>query len=326
VGSDINHFREVGPGGNLANTYSLETIKTWIQDYKIDGFRWDLTKGFTQNCSANDEACTNAYQADRVGKLKYYADKQWEQDPNFLVIFEHLGTGGSATEEFEWADYLRNGDQKGIMQWKKMTDEYANILKGNFADLTAVANANSRMIGYAESHDEERVTYKALVEAGQTQGNVAKIHQRLPAMGAIHLLVSGPKMIWHFGELGWEKSLWSCNNGVVSFNNPDCKLDTKPQPQWVENWQSNTARAKIYNDWAKMIDMKKTDDVFENGQYGWNFGTTGSPRLDVYTSTTQSPNLSYVFVRTNFSDNTLNNTSIFSFYRNVDEFDGRVNN
>ena len=313
VGSDINHFRETGPGGNLANTYSLETIKTWIQDYKIDGFRWDLTKGFTQNCTANDEACTNGYQADRVAKLKYYADKQWELDPNFLVIFEHLGTGGSASEELEWADYLRNGDQKGIMQWKKLTDEYANILKGNNADVSAVTNANNRMIGYAESHDEERVTYKALVEAGQTQGNIPKIHQRLPAMGAIHLLVPGPKMIWHFAELGWEKSLWSCNNGVVSYSNPDCKLDTKPQPQWVENWQSNTARAKIYNDWAKMIDMKKTDDVFENGLHGWNFAATGSPRLDVYTSTAQSPNLSYVFVRTNFTDNTLNVPAFFPF-------------
>ena len=313
VGSDINHFREFGPGGNLANTYSLETIKTWIQEYKIDGFRWDLTKGFTQNCTASDESCTNGYQQDRVDKLKYYADKQWEADPNFLVIFEHLGTGGSATEELEWADYLRSGDTKGIMQWKKLTDEYANILKGNNANVSAVANANNRMIGYAESHDEERVTYKAFVESGQTQNNVAKILQRLPAMGAIHLLVPGPKMIWHFGELGWELSLWSCNNGNVSYNSPDCKLDTKPQPQWAQNWQGNTARAKIYNDWAKMIDMKKTDDIFENGQHSWNFSATGSPRLDVYTSTTQSASLSYVFVRTNFSDNTLNTQAFFPY-------------
>ena len=313
VGSDINHFRETGPGGNLANTYTIETIKTWIQDYKIDGFRWDLTKGFTQNCTATDQSCTNGYQADRVGKLKYYADKQWEIDPNFYVIFEHLGVGGSATEELEWADYLRNGDQKGIMQWKKLTDEYANIVKGNLADVSAVANANNRMVGYAESHDEERVGYKALVEAGQTQGNIAKIHQRLAAMGAIHLLVPGPKMIWHFGELGWEKSLWSCNNGTVSYTNPDCKLDTKPQPQWAENWQSNAARAKIYNDWATMINIKKTDDVFENGTHAWNFAAAGSPRLDIYTSTTQSANLSYVFVRTNFSDNTLSTQAFFPF-------------
>jgi pullulanase/glycogen debranching enzyme len=34
-------------------------IKQWIEEYKIDGFRWDLTKGFTQNCTASDESCTN---------------------------------------------------------------------------------------------------------------------------------------------------------------------------------------------------------------------------------------------------------------------------
>ena len=53
---------------------------------------------------------------------------------------------------------------------------------------------------------------------------------------AVHLLVPGPKMIWHFGDLGWNSSLWTCNNGVVSYSSPDCKLDTKPQPQWTGNW------------------------------------------------------------------------------------------
>jgi pullulanase/glycogen debranching enzyme len=33
-------------------------IKQWIEEYKIDGFRWDLTKGFTQTVPS-DESCTN---------------------------------------------------------------------------------------------------------------------------------------------------------------------------------------------------------------------------------------------------------------------------
>jgi 1,4-alpha-glucan branching enzyme len=313
VGSDINHFRETGPGGNLANTYSIRTIQYWINEFKIDGYRWDLTKGFTNACSSSDEGCTNNYQSDRVAKMKWYADNQWAADPNSLVIFEHLGTGGSATEEVEWANYLRNGDAKGIMQWRKMTDPYANLLKGNFADLSGVTDSSDRMIGYAESHDEERVVYKALTEAGQTQGNLFKVHQRLPAMGAVLLLVPGPKMIWHFGALGWDRSLWTCNNGNVSFSNPDCKLDTKPQPQWIENWLQDANRSAIYNAWAKMIDLKKTENVFENGQFSWNLATTGSPRLDVWTSTSQTAALSYVFVRTNFSDNTLNTAGGFPF-------------
>jgi len=309
VGSDLNHFREPD---NLTNTYAVRTIQTWIQDYKIDGFRWDLTKGFTNQCTSGDETCTNGYRSDRVAKLKWYADKQWEIDPNFLVIFEHLGTGGSYDEEVEWANYLRSGDTKGIMQWRKMTDPYANLLKGNFADISGVTDATNRFVGYAESHDEERVVYKALNESGQTFGNLAKVHQRLSAMGAVHLLVPGPKMIWHFGDLGWEYSLWTRADGTVGTGD-GAKLDTKPQPQWVNNWLGDPARGAVYNNWAKMINLKKTEDVFENGQYAWNLSTVGSPRLDVYTSTTQTASLSYVFVRTNFSDNTLNTSGGFPF-------------
>lgn len=312
VGSDLNHFRETGPGGNLTNTYAIRTIQYWINEFKIDGYRWDLTKGFTNQCTSSDESCTNGYRSDRVAKLKWYADKQWEVDPNFLVIFEHLGNGGSYTEEVEWANYLRSGDTKGIMQWRKMTDPYAELLKGNFADISGIADATDRFIGYAESHDEERVAFKAFNEAGQTFGNLNKVHQRLQAMGSVLFLVPGPKMIWHFGDLGWEKSLFTCSNGSVQYND-GCKLDTKPQPQWTGNWLTDTNRSAIYNSWAKMIDMKKTENVFENGTYAWNIGNTGRPRLDVWTSTTQTSALSYVFVLTNFSDATYNVQGGFPF-------------
>jgi 1,4-alpha-glucan branching enzyme len=310
VGSDINHFREPD---NLTNTYVTRTIQHWIQEYKIDGFRWDLTKGFTNQCTSGDETCTNGYRSDRVAKLKWYADKQWQIDPNFLVIFEHLGSGGSYTEEVEWANYNNSGNNGGIMQWRKMTDAYANLVKGNFADVSGVADATNRFVGYAESHDEERIVYKAVNEAGQTQGNLAKALQRLPAMGALHILVPGPKMIWHFGALGWDLSLWTCNNGTVSFTGPDCKLDTKPQPQWANNWLSDANRSNVYNNWAKLINLKKTENVFENGSHSWNFANTGHPRLDVWTSTTQTSTLSYVIVLSNFTDATYNTPGGFPF-------------
>lgn len=304
VGADLNHFNEPN---NLTNTYSVRTIQHWIQEYKIDGYRWDLTKGFTNQCpptvAGGQEPCTNGYRSDRVAKMKYYADQQWAADPTSLVVFEHLGNGGSYDEEVEWANYNRSGDVGGIMQWRKMTDPYANLLKGQSVNLSGVADATDRFIGYAESHDEERVVYKALTEAGQTQNNLPKILQRLPAMGAVLFLVPGPKMLWHFGELGWDKSLWTCTNNTVSFNNPDCKLDTKPQPQWA--WPADAARQNVYNQWATMINMKKTDNVFENGQYSWNFATIGRPRLDVWTSMTPTANLSYAFVMTNFTDNAI---------------------
>jgi 1,4-alpha-glucan branching enzyme len=311
VGADINHFFEPNTqntsnvtntwGENLANTYTTRTIQHWINEYKIDGYRWDLTKGFTQNCTSGNETCTNAYQTDRVAKLKAYADKQWEADNTSICIFEHLGIGGSYTEEVEWANYkLIEG--KGILQWRKMTDPYANLLKGSATNLSGVAESTNRFIGYAESHDEERIVYKALVEAGQTQNNLTKTLLRLRALGAVLFLVPGPKMIWHFGELGWNTSLWQCTNGTTSFSNPDCKLDTKPQPQWANNWLSDTNRSGVYNDWSRQIKLKINENVFENGQYTWDFSQTGRPRLNIWTSLTQTSNLSYVIVLTNFSD------------------------
>lgn len=299
VGSDINHFNEPN---NLANTYTIRTLKHWIQEYKIDGFRWDLTKGFTNQCSAGDDACTNGYRSDRVAKMKWYADKQWELDPNSYVIFEHLGVGGSATEELEWATYNANGNTKGIMYWKKLTDNYANMLKGNFTDVSGVTNANNRCIGYAESHDEERILYKAINEAGQTQNNLDKALKRMQALGSMFFLVPGPKMIWHFSELGWNDSLWQCTNGTVSFTNPDCKLDTKPQPQWTSAWQNDTQRQVIYDTFSKLIKLRTTENVFESGQHEWDVTTTGRPRLKVWTSTAPQNNLSYVLTLTNFSD------------------------
>ena len=308
VGEDFNH------SSTYTKNYVKQTINHWITEFKIDGFRWDLTKGFTQACSSGDDACTNAYQQDRVDVLKEYADYSWTLDNDFYVIFEHLGTSaGSYQEEVEWANYQRSGDTKGIMHWRKMTDSYANLLKGNFADITAVAESTDRFIGYAESHDEERIAYKALVESGQTNGNLAMIHKRLSALGAVHLLVPGPKMIWHFGELGYEKSLWTCNNNTVSFSSPDCKLDTKPQPQWTNNWLSDTDRNAVYTNWAKMIQLKKAENLFENGTYAWNLSDTGRPRFTINTSTTQTSELSYAIVLTNFTTATYNVNVTFPF-------------
>ena len=37
---------------STATRYYVERVlEQWITEYKIDGFRWDLTKDFTQNCN-----------------------------------------------------------------------------------------------------------------------------------------------------------------------------------------------------------------------------------------------------------------------------------
>nr|WP_199002374.1 alpha-amylase family glycosyl hydrolase [Flavobacterium sp. ASV13] len=269
VGEDFNHQ------SLKTQNYVERVIKQWIEEYKIDGFRWDLTKGFTQACTANDESCTNAYQQDRVDVLKKYADYSWSLDPTHYTIFEHLGTDA---EEKEWANYrITDPVSKGIMLWGKMTKPYNQLSMGydSESDISRMTSASrgftaNRLIGYAESHDEERLMYKN-VQYGNSSGtyNVRTLNtalSRMSAIGAVSLLVPGPKMIWHFGELGWENSIFTCNDNTVNSDfdaiTGDCKLDTKPQPQWVNNWLGNTNRNKIYNDWAKMITLKTKEPVF----------------------------------------------------------------
>ncbi len=267
VGEDFNHQ-------SLKTQYYVNrVIKQWIEEYKIDGFRWDLTKGFTQACTASDESCTNGYQQDRVDILKKYADYSWSLDPTHYTIFEHLGTD---TEEQQWANYrIAETPSKGIMMWGKMTDQYNELSMGYTSNITRMSSASrgftaNRLMGYAESHDEERLMYKN-IQYGATNGsyNVKTLNtalSRMSAIGAVSLLVPGPKMIWHFGELGWEKSIFTCNDGTVNDASGtiagDCKLDTKPQPQWVNNWLGDSNRNKIYNDWAKMITLKTVEPVF----------------------------------------------------------------
>ncbi len=269
VGEDFNH--------QSAKTqyYVDRVIKQWIEEYKIDGFRWDLTKGFTQACTASDQTCTNNYQQDRVEVLKKYADYSWSLDPTHYTIFEHLG---SDTEEQQWANYrITETPSKGVMMWGKMTDQYNQLSMGystsnNISRMMSSSRGftANRLMGYAESHDEERLMYKN-VQYGNSAGayNVKTLNtalSRMSAIGAVSLLIPGPKMIWHFGELGWDDSIFTCNNGTVNDESTtisgDCKLDTKPQPQWAENWLGDTNRNKIYYDWAKMISLKIAEPVF----------------------------------------------------------------
>ena len=313
VGNDFNHAQQ------RTKYFTKRVEKQWINEFKIDGFRWDLTKGFTQACSGGNDGCTNAYQADRVAILKDYVDYSWALDPTHYAIFEHLGID---SEEQQWANYrLNESPSKGVMMWGKLTDQYNQLTMGYNSnnDISRMDNAqrgftSRRIIGYAESHDEERLMYKNLTNGNSSNPshNVTNLNtslSRMSALGAVSLLIPGPKMIWHFGELGWEKSIYTCNDNSVNTESDaisgDCKLDKKPQPQWVGNWLGVSQRAKIYNDWAKMIEMKKTNIVF-NSEVAINSGSTLQPKIYLFNNTLPLTQLKNVVILSNFDVNSNN--------------------
>ncbi|MFH6972163.1 alpha-amylase family glycosyl hydrolase [Flavobacterium petrolei] len=325
VGEDFNHQQP------RTQNYVQRVIKQWVEEYKIDGFRWDLTKGFTQNCPANvaggQEACTGVKQQDRVEVLRKYADYSWSLDPTHYTIFEHLGNDD---EEQLWANYRITGESdgisKGIMMWGIMTSQYNELSMGYSGNISRINSSSrgftsNRLMGYAESHDEERLMYKNLQFGNSTNAahNVKTLNvalSRMSAIGAVSLLVPGPKMIWHFGELGWENSIFTCNNGTVNTSTDaisgDCKLDTKQQPQWVNNWLGDANRSKIYNDWSKMITMKTIEPVF-SGTATMSNTSSLYPNIRITNSALASSQLKDVLILANFNVTTQNVATGFPY-------------
>ncbi|MEA5128218.1 MAG: alpha-amylase family glycosyl hydrolase [Proteiniphilum sp.] len=194
---DFNHESE------LVREFIKRNLQFLLEEYKIDGFRFDLTKGFTQKQSTESNA--HVYDASRIAILKDYnkAIKEVKQDA--LVILEHFADDAEETE-------LSNA---GTMVWRNMNHAYCQTAMGykeesGFSGTyygTSSRPTNS-LVSYMESHDEERAGYKQSqwgFDILKTDLN-ARMSQ-LATNAAFFFTVPGPKMIWQFGELGYDISI-----------------------------------------------------------------------------------------------------------------------
>jgi glycosidase len=273
----FNVFNDFNHQSPATQDYVKRTVDYWINEYNIDGFRWDLTKGFTQNCSANDEGCTNGLQQDRVDVLKTYADYQWALDPNFYVIFEHLGI---IAEEKQWADY-RADEGKGILLWNTVHSAYNGIIEGN-QDLANVSYINKgfdgpNAISYMESHDEERLLFSA--------NNLDNALERLELAGAFFFTVPGPKMIWQFGELGYDIS--------IDFNGR-----TGEKPIRWDYFEAPKRRA-VYETWSKLIRLKQNAAIFKTTNFNLQLANP-IKSIHLTSSTTSETDIANITIIGNF--------------------------
>lgn len=244
---------------NHESTYTVDffndVLKFWMDEYKIDGFRFDFTKGLSNTLYYGTNNWASAYDADRIANLKAYADHVWNQDPGneAYVIFEHLSDN---SEETELANY-------GIMLWGNLNHSFNQNTMGyaSDADVSWLSYKNRgwnnpHVVGYMESHDEERLMVKNLAYGNSNGGyNVKTLSTALDRQEAASVIfygVPGPKMLWQFGELGYDKSI-NCANDI---NNGSCRLERKPDA-WTLGYDTETDRMDLYDVTAKMIALKK---------------------------------------------------------------------
>jgi glycosidase len=257
VGYDFNHESE------YTKLFVNRVTNYWMEEYHIDGFRFDLSKGFTQKMSANDGVFA-AFDISRINILQDYADNIWDSNPDAYVILEHFAANN---EEKVLESY-------GMMLWSNHNHAFNEGTLGftsnegsNFEwiDYKRKGWNNAHGIGYMESHDEERLMYKNLNFGNSTSTYDVKelktALERMELANAFFYLIPGPKMLWQFGEVGYDFSINRCTNGSINSN---CRLDPKPI-RW--DYAEDLQRKQLYDVTAALIKLKTENDLTKTTNY-----------------------------------------------------------
>jgi len=260
--ADNPWFNETSPNpayswGNDFNHESPDTKRFvdsvnhyWISQYKVDGFRFDFTKGFT-----NTPGDGGNYDQSRIDILTRMANAIWNYKPNAYVILEHF------TANSEEKVLIGNG----MSVWGNSNYNYNQATMGytSGSDFSWISYKNrgftnpAGVMGYMESHDEERLMYKN-EQFGNSSGsyNVKDIPTALKRMelaGNFFFTIPGPKMIWQFGELGYDYS--------IDLNG---RVGEKPI-RW--DYYTDLNRKHLYGVWAALIKLKETQSAFQTTDY-----------------------------------------------------------
>ena len=262
-GEDFNHEK------TTTKYYWHRIFDHWLREFKIDGYRLDFTKGLTQKPSTND-AQFSAYDQSRIDILKEYADSIHKYFPDAYLILEHL-----AAKDEEQA--LQN---LGFLLWSgaglnkaynEATMGYHDNNKSNLSSIVYNSNergfTNPHLVGYMESHDEERLMYKNLTY-GNSSGtytikNEVTALRRMEAAASLFITIPGPKMIWQFGERGYDKSIFACTDNTVPlpYGTDNCKLSRK-EPRW--QYMQAEYRKRLFEVNAALIRLRKTQPALFN--------------------------------------------------------------
>ena len=152
----FNVYHDMNHENPMVKEHVKKSLEYLLTEYDVDGFRFDLTKGFTQTDSGGDNgdvAKWGRYDQSRVDILKGYADHIWSVNDNAVVILEHLSDWD---EENVLAEH-------GMQLWRNVNHEYRTAVTGGTGDFTNMYSTApfGGFVGYMESHDEERLCYGA---------------------------------------------------------------------------------------------------------------------------------------------------------------------
>ena len=263
-GADFNHESE--------QTQALvdSICAFWMKEYKIDGFRFDFTKGFTNATTGN---CGSDYDASRIRILKRMYDEIKKRNKDAYVILEHFS---EEREERELGDY-------GMLMWTRANDQFyqsgmAVSENSGFSGILAKrAGWNyDNKVGYMESHDEERTAYRIRNFSNLATSRPTTLKRQMDQLAlnaAFFLALPGPKMLYQFGELGYDYSI-SSRRGTTTLDNGH-RTDPK-EVRW--DYYDVPERRELYDTYSKLLHFRNQyANSITNGTLRYNISSADWP-------------------------------------------------
>ena len=192
-------FPKIDQQSPAVKRYVADVIRFWIEEYRIDGFRYDATR-WTGWSGYNDWGAS------------WYAYVARQADPDNLQIAEHLPIEPELIIETEMDTGWHAEYRWRIREMINSATLNPEALASNLDGRTVGFEDSLQRMPYTESHDEERVV-RELREAGFDE---AEVFRRAAMAIALPLTTPGVPMIYagqEFGEdtlknVGWNPLNW----------------------------------------------------------------------------------------------------------------------
>lgn len=254
-----NVYEDWNHGFEPAHEMFIRALKYWLTEYKVDGFRLDLSHGL---CS--DKPNTS------VGNLKDYYEKGVKAvSSDAYMICEHWG-GNMGTERPQLIS-------AGMQCWNNTSNAYCQTAMGWLKDGDGFVDANKDgYVSYCESHDEERMQYKCKKYGnGDLQTNTAARLARVPENVAFNVLLNGSHMLWMWEEVGYDFSI-NCDLDHPNDYNEKYRCSIKPRPEAIgRDYFTNADRVAAFTKCAQVITLRTQlmPSVFEGNPTSQNISS-----------------------------------------------------
>ena len=153
----------------------------------------------------------------------------------------------------------------GLHMWRNVNYAYCQSAMGysSDSDFSRMYTNEPMWIGFMESHDEERMGYKQSQWGdGALKTDLATRMKQLEVNAAFTFTVPGPKMIWQFGEMGYDIGI--DENG---------RTGRKPL-HW--EYLDNQYRKALHDTYAKLLKLRNDHPELFIGSatLSWKVGTS----------------------------------------------------